>query len=313
MKRAVKPIFVLPLAQAGVWAQSYLESPPASGQAPTESIRARVNEAATLLKRHAPADALKPLQALLVEVGSTGDRTVLVEVLFHTGTGYFQHNDYQQSLKHYQRALEPSRALHNRFFEAETSRGIAQVYKNIGAYADSLNSSERALAVYYASGDRQVVARTWVTMGSVWDLMGDYRQALEYSRKAQPVFEELKDSTLYRSLNEIGVTLKNLGRYREALDSYALALEGSRGANDKYFQAVILNNIRVAYEPLGQDERAIESYDQSLALAREMGERRGQSILLNNLGESYKALGDNWRARLSPEGTSDRAPNRQPP
>lgn len=296
MKRAVRFMFILVLGQAGVGAQSWLESPPASAQSPTESIRARLNEAETLLKRQAPAEALKLLQTVLAEAEPAGDRALLMEVFSHTGTAYFQLNDYQQSLEYYQRALELSRELQNRFFEAQSLRGISQVYKNIGAYAESLNYGEQASAVYRASDDRQGMARTWITMGSVCDLMGDYHQALEYYRKAQAVFEELKDSTLYRLLNEIGITLKNLGRYQEALDSYALALEGSPRADDKYFQAVILNNIGVAYKALGQDERAIESYEQSLALVREMGERRGQSILLNNLGEAYKALGEHRRA-----------------
>lgn len=261
-----------------------------------DSPAARISEAAALIGRRAAADALKILEPLLADPAVIAKDDLLAPALRQTGAAWFQLNEYPKALESFQRGLVVSRRLPDRSTEAGITFGIAQVLKNQGAYPAALAQATAALALYQALNDALLSGRSYLLIGSIQDLMGSHRQALESYRMAVPLFDRTSRPAALSALNEIGISLKNLGLYREALDHYARALAGQIELGDRYSQAVTLLNTGVAYNALGQDDRALDAYERSLALARAIGERRGESILLGNLGDLLFDRADDRRA-----------------
>jgi CHAT domain-containing protein/Tfp pilus assembly protein PilF len=266
------------------------------GGAQDDPRAARVAEAAALIARRAAADALKILEPLLADPALPQDEALMATALRQTGAAWFQLNEYVKARDAYDRALPISRRLPTRTTEAAVTFGIAQVLKNQGAYPAALERAGAAMALYTAAGDVQGQARSHVLTGSIHDLMGDHRDALASYQTAVPMFDEANQRTALLVQNEMGITLKNLGLYQDALDHYARALDGQTKAGDLYGQGVTLLNTGVAYSLLGQDDRALGAFERALALAKQVGDRRGQTIAVGNLGDLLFDRGDDRRA-----------------
>jgi CHAT domain-containing protein len=260
-----------------------------------ESPRDRLDRAAALLARNAPAEAL-PLLQPLVEPGAIDDPALLMEAHYHLGLGYQQRSEYALALSHYGRALDLSRTVPSPRFEGSSLNGMGMVFKNKGDYAEALANCRKALSVFESFGDPEGAGQAWKTIGAVHDLQGDYRAALGAYQKAKERLGVAKGQAFYRLLNEIGITHKNLGNFEEALAHYREAVAGYERTGDKYGLAFTSGNMGVAYQLLGQPERAIEHFQRARALCRELGERRGEAFALGNLADASQEAGEPERA-----------------
>ena len=150
---------------------------------------ARISEAAALISRRAAADALKILEPLLSDPAVIAKDDLLALALRQAGAAWFQLNEYPKALENYQRGLVISRRLPDRSTEAGITFGIAQVFKNQGAYPSALEQATAALALQQATNEVQASARTYLLIGEIQDSMGSHRQALESYRMAVPLFD----------------------------------------------------------------------------------------------------------------------------
>ena len=259
---------------------------------PVDSPRTRLDEAADLLRQRASARAQELLDALLVEAEREGDQAVILEALHQRATALRQRGDYPGSLASDTRALELSRSLVNRSFEARILRNLAVTLKSKGDYAEGLARGEEALALHEALGESDGVGRAATTLGGLHDLRGEYRLALQRYGQAEAALQGAQGRDYFALLGEMAITYKNLGEYQEALLRYERALDGHRRNGDRYGEMLTLSNAGNVHSLLGDSERAIEHYEQSLALARAVHERRGEGMLLGNIGSAWLELGD---------------------
>jgi CHAT domain-containing protein len=257
-----------------------------------DSLRARLEEATTLVARRANAEGLKILLPLLPLIEAAGNDALVLETVHQTALAHQQLSEYGVALPLWERSLELSRAQKNRRLEAETLRRMGALYKNTGNYPKSLRCSQQALAIFLELGDRKGAARVWLVIGAAHDLMGQYSRALEAYETARPALEETKDRSFYVLLNEIAITYLNLGRYEDALAAHSRALEWNRQTGDKFEQQVSLNNLGAVYDEMGQYERALEHYREGLALCSEIQEKRGAAIILGAMAQAWNRLGD---------------------
>ena len=266
----------------------------------TDSARERLDQAAELLRQRAPVEALGLLEPLLVEAESAGDAELLMEVRHQTATAFRQRGDYPKALESDRRALELSRSLGRRSFEARILRNLAVTLKSKGDYPEGLARGEESLALHEALGEKEGAGRAAMTLGALHDLRGEYRLALQRYGQAEAALQDSQGRDFFTLLGEMAITYKNLGEYPQALAHYDRALEGLRRSGDKYGEMNTLLNAGNVYGILGDFERAVEQYERSLSMARALNERRAQGFLLGNLGWAW--LGLNEPAKALPYG-----------
>nr|WP_304412717.1 MULTISPECIES: tetratricopeptide repeat protein [unclassified Actinoplanes] len=98
------------------------------------------------------------------------------------------------------------------------------------------------------------------------------------------------------ALYDLGRAESGMGRYRDALASYELALHLYRDAGARGDEAAALNNIAFLYNNLGDAAQALAYSERALSIQREVGNRAGEAAALNNIGSVLYTLGDRRQA-----------------
>ena len=90
-------------------------------------------------------------------------------------------------------------------------------------------------------------------------------------------------------LNSIGVILRALGRYDEALVHLRVAVATNAEAGQRLLEGHGLAAMGDVYRDLGDQEEAVRHYRASLDLRREIGDRLGEGWMLHALSRAYAA------------------------
>ena len=127
--------------------------------------------------------------------------------------------------------------------------------------------------------------------------IGKIREALESWENSLQIYQELKNRQgEAASLNNLGNAYSFLGQYQKVIDYHQQQLAIAREIGTRQGEANSLGNLGNAYYSLGQYPKAIDYQQQSLAIKREIGDRQGEANSLNNLGVAYRALGQYHKA-----------------
>jgi tetratricopeptide (TPR) repeat protein len=168
-------------------------------------------------------------------------------------------------------ALDYAREAGDRLGEAEALRLRASIARLVGNNDEALRLCEQALALCVAA-----------PTGGTIEPAGPRAGREEYLQRAI-------------ILNNRGTTLWNMGRLREASESYAEALVIYRMLKLPRFEARILNNMGIIFAALGEFEEALAHYKSALKLDQKLGDRDGIALKLGNIGQTYSDLGDTAR------------------
>jgi tetratricopeptide (TPR) repeat protein len=99
-------------------------------------------------------------------------------------------------------------------------------------------------------------------------------------------------------LQELGISLKSLGHWEEAIECYKQDVEILRELDDRAGEANTLGNIGNVYYLQGRWGEARAQYEASLKMKRELGDRAGEAQTLNNIGNVYHSQG-RWGEALA--------------
>jgi predicted ATPase/DNA-binding SARP family transcriptional activator len=136
-------------------------------------------------------------------------------------------------------------------------RAAAALTRNSGDFAEAVRLGEECLAVYEALADRTGVTIAYGSLCVSAIAQRDYAAGLRYAREACRLAEEDGDQRRYGSaLNNIGLTLRILGRQDEAVPPLEAALEVWRTLQDKRGAAAALGNLGIIARQTGDPERS---------------------------------------------------------
>jgi tetratricopeptide (TPR) repeat protein len=111
--------------------------------------------------------------------------------------------------------------------------------------------------------------------------IGNYPAALEKFRQAADRYTELGDAANHaEQMNNVGVTLLQMGKAREALDAVDGTESVFAAAGDVRRQGIALNNQAAARDALGELDAATELYGRAARMLGDAGERGMQSEAL---------------------------------
>jgi CHAT domain-containing protein len=252
-----------------------------------------MRQAADLMAKGRDAEAAQLLEPIATKAADDRDAG---ELEFVAGQAFYRLGKYDRAEQFWRTALADERATADASHEARTLRSMAQLRKNQASYDEGLAFARDALDRYTTIGDERNAALTWIVIGAIHDLKGEYRDALASYDRAEPALGHDTTAQAANLAYERGITLKNLGRYSEALAGYQRAYDIYSRLNDVANQAVTTGNIGILYGEIGETDRALQFNHRALELARQTGQPRFEMLGLVNVAVSYWEIGDAARA-----------------
>jgi Tfp pilus assembly protein PilF/DNA-binding CsgD family transcriptional regulator len=135
------------------------------------------------------------------------------------------------------------------------------------------------------------LADGYKTLGISYDVRAQYDKSIDAHKSGLKVLDENRfpSEVLRLSLNNaLGITYYHRGSYKEALETFLIALELSEAVNNINRKASILMNIGLVYHDQKQLELAYSYYKKSEQLAEQIGDRVLLGRVTNNLGTILK-------------------------
>ncbi len=151
---------------------------------------------------------------------------------------------------------------------ADLLRSQANLNARQGAFAEALPFFKKASALYEKLGDARSQAIVLQNIGSLYSKARMFDMALGFYQKAGEAFPA--DPGLALSAhNNTGNALKGLGRYEEAEEAFAKALEAAKAKKSPLLEARILTNIASAQALAGKTDEAEKTAASAMSLANE--------------------------------------------
>ncbi len=94
----------------------------------------------------------------------------------------------------------------------------------------------------------------------------------------------------------IGIALRHLGQYADAIDSLHNVLHYLNDLKDETLAASVLNQVGIVHYQLGHDTLSINAYKQSMEIRKRLADDKGVADILNNLGNFYNGKGNYQKA-----------------
>lgn len=184
-----------------------------------------------------------------------------------------------------------------------TMGDLANVFSDLGRFAEALHAAERSLVLDRARNDRFAAARGECQVGQILDDQGRYAEAEQRYRRALAEAEEVGDDELAGILGQsLGVLLLVCNRPEEAIRWLHMALAASQREGNQRGQMKVLNALGSAEARRGQFEAAVAWYGQSLALATQLNDVGSQAIARGNrailLAQRAEEIADPQERRL---------------
>ncbi len=160
--------------------------------------------------------------------------------------------------------------------------------------------ADSAVACAERSGIDSVIVEARHQSGVAAFYVSDYRKALEMFEFCYEAYEKLgKESDAARSVMNIGVAAKKLGKldlafkyYRESLKFF----EGKTDVKSSETKALLFNNLGMIYYNWGEHNKALENFQKSAEISEEHEFKSALASALNNIALIYEATLDEEEA-----------------
>jgi len=136
-----------------------------------------------------------------------------------------------------------------------------------GAIAPALADFQRAFLLYRGAGEQRGEAKALQNIAGIYQDAGDEQRSLRYYAQATDVYHG-DPAFAIAAYNNVGETLRQLGRYRAAEGQYAMALAAAHAAQSPLLQANILTNMATTRLLEGDASGAEKLARRALSLTR---------------------------------------------
>jgi tetratricopeptide (TPR) repeat protein len=269
----------------------YVPGAPDKGTAPSAVLAfAAASQARTWLT----AERLNLLSCVQVmrPTPETADLAVVLAVHF-CDFGFWSDVRYL-----YSEALTAYRHLMDQRGEVDALRGLGEVERLVGEYAQARTHYTEALTLALHLSDRPREADALRGLGEVDRLVGDCGQARAYHTQALVLARHLGDRRGEAdALWGLGQVERLVAEYGQARDYHTEALTLARHLGYRFGEADALWGLGQVERLVGEYGLARESYHQTLVLARQLGYRRAEAEALRGLGQVERCVGEYGLAR----------------
>ena len=219
------------------------------------------------------------------------DGRARAEALFQQGRCRELLLEHGAALALYARAQEGFEAAGDEPAVARALRALGFLQDILGDFSHALDHQLRALEIDERNGITANRAVTLRTIGLVCSKTGDHAAGLEFYRQslAACASENHNEHERAKTLNNIGINLKNLGRFDESLAALTEALQVFEALGLPLLQCVTLNNIGLVHDKLGDMAAAERTLRDALARSESLDYVQGTAHAQMALGRLYAA------------------------
>jgi tetratricopeptide (TPR) repeat protein len=215
----------------------------------------------------------------------------LAECCRYLGKIHDRMGNYDESLKHYQKALEASIEIE---LTGDVSLAIAEIHYTRGEVEKSIALLEDVEDMLLQNSEKHDVLFIRIECFRAWVycVMGRNELAMKKALKAVDLAADLRDLDETVSARQRGFSYNTIatvhwanGDYTEAREFYLKALKIALKHHMKREIAVTYGNIGLVSNKLGEFTEAIESLNKQLSVSKEIGDKL---IIMSSYGELSK-------------------------
>ncbi len=207
-------------------------------------------------------------------------------------------SNFDIALAEFQKASEFANLIGDRFWEAQSLRGEAEIKRKLGRYREAIQTAATARDLYSALENEKLARHSELVIAASYLQMGKHRVALDLYSQARQTYLQAKDQPMVR-LASVGEALAQTaiesGRstpYYEPSLWTLQALDASRPALYEVYPAAyerlaLAETLRLA----GQLERALEKFQKTLQASVQFGHQLEQAHALLGIAETRRQLG----------------------
>lgn len=228
-----------------------------------------------------------------------GEKQVLIEVKKVFNSYISQDHSYPEMLEFYGHYLNLFRNKINKQDEGKILANIGTVYMQSGNCLEAINYYAQAREIFKNIGDRDLELGILTQLADTFSGIFDYRNALYCYETALKISKEIhkqNDQEGYLVLN-MGVMLKNLGNWMEALKYIQRACEIFKATDCKSGEGMAILNIGTVYSDCLTDiQEAFKYAEHALKIHRSIGKKYEEALNLHFMGGLYMRNGDYQKA-----------------
>jgi len=204
--------------------------------------------------------------------------------------------EFNTALELIQSAVDGFVAIGERMEALRTNIGRMNVLNELGRHAEALDAGQTVLDALAQPGDPSPQARLLLALahqnrGVCFETIGRYEDALESYALAESHFTALEMTDRIGDIsNNRGIVLVHLGRVAEALEAFGAAARIWADAELTLLQAQALSNIGEAHLVLGNYTRSLNAFEQARRLFDPLDAVADKLILLRKTADAYLAL-----------------------
>lgn len=215
----------------------------------------------------------------------------------YIGLSKLETDDYPESEKHLQSALElyEKFGLQDKIAETNYNLGLVDYYR--GNYEDAIRNYQKALKEFKLKKNQQKEANTYQNIGLIHHDLENIDEALDYYKQSLDINEELGTKD-----NIAGLT-QNIGLLyikSEQLDTAAEYIQKSLNIYEELKDdagiGISLSNLGLIYQKQRKYYQALDNYQKSLEVFTRIDYAYGKIYALHNVGTSYADLKNYKRA-----------------
>lgn len=210
---------------------------------------------------------------------------------------------FTEARHNYLQALDVAETIPNFWKKPISLQEIAVTYSRQGNYPKAVEYNQLALQSYGSLGDKSGVGEITLNLGSVYGRAGLYENAIIYFKRANEIFEELRDKRSGPG-NGQGLAILNsgemygeIGDFQEAVKLAQEALPIFERNKSARFIAGSLNLMGVNYLRQKNYEQAAINLSKALTIRESLSDTSDVSETLNSLAEVSLEQQDLIRAK----------------
>ncbi len=167
----------------------------------------------------------------------------------------------------------------------------AVLWRQIGRYREAVRACEHVLDILHKSKSRSDEARAYRTLGTAGAYLDD-PDDVKQLEKALKLYQALRDEVRVAWLHhDIGTSLRFHGS-PHADEHFRQALAYWRRSHNIIGLATTLNSIGVSYHETGRYAEALQTLEEARSIAQQAGNRRNEAFALASQGDIYRDRGD---------------------